>query len=76
MLDGIEDEMADMSNTGTPNQGCQKAGLFLMKAIKKSNIKKYIHLDVAGPSFVSKKFGTNPKCATGFGVRTLFEIYR
>ncbi len=76
MTDGIDDKVADISNTGTPNQGCQKAGMFLMKAIKKKNIKKYIHLDVAGPTFVEKPFGTNPEHATGFAVRTLFEIYR
>jgi leucyl aminopeptidase len=76
MMDGIKDDLADMANTGTPNQGCQKAGLFLMNAIKKKNIKKYLHLDVAGPSHIKKAFGTNPSGGTGFGVRTLFEVYR
>jgi leucyl aminopeptidase len=76
MLNGINDEVADISNTGTPNQGCQKAGLYLMSSIQKKNIKKYIHLDIAGPTFVEKPFGTNPIGATGFGVRTLFEVYK
>jgi leucyl aminopeptidase len=76
MMDGIDDDLADISNTGTPNQGCQKAGLYLTKAIKKKNIKKYIHLDIAGPAFVDKHFGTNPKGATGFALRTLFEILK
>lgn len=76
MLDGVNDSISDLSNTGTPNQGCQKAGLFLMNAINNKNIKKYIHLDIAGPAFVEKAFGTNPAGATGFGVRTLFESYK
>jgi len=76
MLDGVNDDFADISNTGTPNQGCQKAGLYLMNAITKKNIKKYIHLDIAGPTFVEKPFGTNPSGATGFGVRTLYEVFK
>jgi leucyl aminopeptidase len=76
MLDGIKDDIADISNTGTKHQGCQKAGLFLMTAINKKNIKKYIHLDIAGPAFIDNEFGTNVKGATGFGVRTLFEFVK
>jgi len=76
MLDGVKDELADISNTGTQNQGCQKAGLYLMNAITKKNMKKYIHLDIAGPAFVEKSFGTNPSGGTGFGVRTLFEVLK
>ena len=76
MLDGVNDSISDLSNTGTPNQGCQKAGLFLMNAINNKNIKKYIHLDIAGPAFIDKPFGTNAAGGTGFGVRTLFESYK
>ena len=75
MMDGIKDNIADITNIGTPNQGCQKAALYLMAGIKKKNLKKYIHLDIAGPAFVDKAFGTNVEGATGFGLRTLFEVY-
>ena len=74
MLDGVNDEVADLSNTGTPNMGCQKAGLFLTNSIKKKNKKKYIHLDIAGPAFIDKPFGSNSKGATGFGVRSLINF--
>lgn len=74
MLDGVKDDVADLSNTGTSNMGCQKAGLFLTNAIKKKNNKKYVHWDIAGPAFVPSAYGHNPKDATGFGVRTLIDF--
>jgi leucyl aminopeptidase len=76
MLDGVNDTTADLSNTGTPNQGCQKAGLFLTNALTKKTKKKYLHLDIAGPAFVKKGFGSNPENATGFGVRTLISLVK
>lgn len=74
MLDGVKDDLADLSNTGTSGQGCQKAGLFLTNAITKKNKNKYLHLDIAGPAFADKPFGSNPAGGTGFGVRTLIEL--
>ena len=73
MMDGVKDSVADISNTGTNNQGCQKAGLFLTYALTKKGKKKYLHLDIAGPAYVSKAFGTNKTGATGFGVRTFLN---
>jgi len=74
MLDGVRDSLADLSNTGTPNMGCQKAGLFLTNAVKKKNKNKYVHWDIAGPAFVDTAFGHNPSGGTGFGVRTLINF--
>lgn len=76
MEDSIKDDLGDISNVGTSNQGCQKAGLFLMEAISKKNKTKYIHLDIAGPAFIDNEFGTNTKGGTGFGVRSLYELYK
>jgi leucyl aminopeptidase len=76
MMDGVDDTLADLSNTGSANMGCQKAGLFLTNAITKKNKQKYIHWDIAGPAFVPKAFGHNPSDATGFGVRTLIEFIK
>jgi len=75
MMDAINDDLADYSNTGSYGMGCQKAGLFLSKSIKKKNLKKYVHWDIAGPAFVEKGFGSNPTGGTGFGVRTLIELF-
>lgn len=76
MMDGVKDELADISNTGTKNMGCQKAGLFLSKAISKENLDKFLHWDIAGPAFVDKAFGHNPSGATGFGVRTILSYLK
>lgn len=76
MMDGIKDDLADISNTGTKNMGCQKAGLFLSKAISKENLDKFLHWDIAGPAFVEKPFGHNPVGATGFGVRTILNFLK
>jgi leucyl aminopeptidase len=69
MLDGVDDTLADLSNTGTPNMGCQKAGLFLSKALTEDNKNKFVHLDIAGPAYAEKTWGTNK----GFAVRTFLE---
>ena len=74
MLNGVDDDLADLTNTGTPGMGCQKAGLFLTNSLKKKNVKKYLHLDIAGPAFIEAPFGTNQKGGTGFGVRTFVNF--
>lgn len=74
MMEGVNDELADLTNTGTPNMGCQKAGLFLTNAITKENKKKYVHWDIAGTAFADKPWGSNPAGGTGFGVRTLINF--
>jgi len=74
MLNGVDSTVADLTNTGTPNMGCQKAGLFLTNALKKKNIKKYVHIDIAGPTWTDKPFSTNNVGATGFCVRTLINL--
>jgi leucyl aminopeptidase len=73
MLNAVDDTLADLSNTGTPNQGCQKAGLFLTKAVKEENLNKFLHLDIAGPAFSEKGFGSNSAGGTGFAVRTFID---
>lgn len=74
MMKGVDDSLADLSNTGTPRMGCQKAGLFLTNAITKKNKNKFLHLDIAGPAFAEKEWGTNKAGGTGFGVRTLIKL--
>lgn len=76
MMDGVNDSIADISNTGTKNMGCQKAGLFLTHALNEENKDKFVHWDIAGPAYTDKKWGTNIEGATGFGVRTLVEFLK
>ena len=75
MMDGVNGSITDLVNTGTPTMGCQKAGLFLTNALTKKGRKKYVHWDIAGPAFAESPFGTNKKGGTGFGVRTLIELF-
>lgn len=73
MMNGVDDKLADLSNTGTANQGCQKAGLFLTNALTKAGKKRYMHVDMAGPAFAKTAFGSNKAGGTGYGVRTFIN---
>jgi leucyl aminopeptidase len=76
MMNSVTSEgVADLTNTSNRRtMGCQTAGLFLTNFIKKKNKMKYLHLDIAGPAWVSSPFGVNPKNGTGFGTRTLINL--
>lgn len=74
MLDGVKDSIADLSNTGTPYMGCQKAGLFLTHALKKKNKDKFLHIDIAPTAWSDNGFSTYKSGGTGWGVRSLIEL--
>ena len=38
--------------------------------------KPYIHLDIAGPTFVKAKYGYRGKGATGMGLRLLYQFIK
>ena len=69
----IKSNVADVKNTGGRYGGAITAGLFLQKFVGKT---PWCHLDIAGPSFLDKDRGYNPKGATGAGVRLLVELVR
>ena len=77
MMKAMKHDIADLTNlSNTPGvQGCQTAGEFLTHALKKETQNKFLHCDFAGPVYASKPWGTNPKNATGFGVRTFIELF-
>lgn len=67
-------EVADVSNI--PNTrwgGAITAALFLAEFI---DDKKWVHLDIAGPAFTEKPNELGPKGGTGFGVRTLLNLFK
>ena len=80
IMNANNDSLADLNNVGdyssTKGMGCQKAGLFLLDAITKKNKNKYLHLDIAGPAYIPSGFSIYPKGATGWGVRTLFDMLK
>ncbi len=65
-------DSADLKNIGGINAGTITAALFLEEFVPAGA--KWAHLDIAGPFLVEKPWKYYPKGATGFGVRTLFEV--
>jgi leucyl aminopeptidase len=70
----IKSEVADINNTSSSDYGgAITAGLFLGEFIEKKYKEKWIHLDIAGPSYIQKEWGYNPFGASGAGVRLCLE---
>ena len=68
----IKSQMADLKNLGGPEAGAITAGKFLQKFTSYP----YIHLDIAGPSFLDKRDSYRGQGATGVGVRLLIEFVK
>ena len=68
----IESEVADIKNLGGPAGGAITAGKFLSHFIDYP----WIHLDIAGPTFIKSKYGYRGKGATGMGVRLLYNFVK
>ena len=68
----IKSDVADIKNLGGPAGGAITAGKFLAYFIDYP----WIHLDIAGPTFVKAKYGYRGKGATGMGVRLLYQFIK
>jgi leucyl aminopeptidase len=68
----IQSDVADINNLGGPLGGAITAGKFLEHFIDY----KWIHIDIAGPSFIKKGEGYKPAGGTGFGVRLLSQFLK
>jgi leucyl aminopeptidase len=68
---GIDSSVADIKNVGPREGGALTAGLFLQEFVDGA---PWVHLDIAGPAFLSGDDGYASKGGTGFGVRTLLEL--
>ena len=67
----LDSDIADLKNIGTRFGGSLTAGLFLQEFVDGV---PWVHLDIAGPAFLSGPSPDSPKGATGFGVRTLLGL--
>jgi len=67
----IKSDVADIKNSGGRWAQPITAGIFLKEFVRKA---KWIHIDIASKEFAEKDKYYQPKGATGFGVRTLFEF--
>lgn len=68
----LKSEIADLKNIGGPEAGAITAGKFL----EHFTDYPYIHLDIAGPSFLSKKDSYRSVGGTGVGVRLFFDFFK
>ncbi|MCA9580889.1 MAG: leucyl aminopeptidase [Myxococcales bacterium] len=69
----LRSEVADLKHIGDRWGGSITAALFLQEFVGKA---KWIHCDIAGPTFLDSPHGTMPKGGTGFGVATGIEFLR
>lgn len=66
----LKSEIADLKNIGGVDAGAITAAKFL----EHFTDYPYIHLDIAGPAFLSKRDSYRPFGGTGVGVRLLFDF--
>ena len=68
----LKSEIADMVHLGGAEGGAITAGKFLEKFTNYP----YIHLDIAGPAFTTKRLNYRGVGGTGVGVRLLFDFVK
>ena len=66
----IKSRVADVKNVGSRWGGAITAGLFLENFVSET---PWVHIDIAGPSYMEKTSGWYQHGATGFGVRTIVD---
>ena len=71
--DMIKSEVADIKNCGEAQAGAITAGRFLAHFAANT---PYIHLDIAGVAFFSKREGYYAAGATGYGMRLLYAFFQ
>lgn len=67
----LKSDLADLKNSGGRNASTITAGLFLKSFVDKA---KWLHIDVAGKELTDDESYYTPAGATGFGVRSLYEL--
>ncbi len=68
----MKSKIADLKNIGTANAGMISAGKFLEHFCKAP----YIHMDVAGPTWLDSKESYRGVGGTGAGVRLLYQFFK
>jgi len=70
----IKSRLADVANVGGRPGGAITAAMFLKRFIKDGT--PWAHLDIAGPTLMSRDTELAPKGASGWGVRALDRLIR
>jgi len=68
----MKSKIADLKNIGSANAGMISAGKFLEHFVKSP----YIHMDVAGPTWLDAKEDYKGQGGTGAGVRLLYQFLK
>ncbi len=68
----IKSDVADIKNLGSDLAGAQTAGKFLARF----TTRPFIHIDIAGPAFLTRRDGYRTKGGTGVGVRLLYAFLK
>jgi leucyl aminopeptidase len=68
----IESDVADLKNSGGRDASTITAGLFLKAFVEDA---RWLHIDIAGKEMTDKDLHYTPRGATGFGVRSLYELF-
>ncbi len=68
----IESDIADIKNIGGTNAGATTAGMFLKHFVNFP----WMHLDIAGPAFLTRPDSYRGKGGTGAGVRLLYQFIK
>lgn len=66
----LDSDIADLKNLGSDSAGMITAGKFLARF----TTRPFIHLDIAGPAFLTRRDGYRPKGGTGSGTRLLVDF--
>ena len=69
----IKSDIADISNLGKPEAGQISAAKFLERFIEGT---PWLHLDIAGPAYLTAPDSYRGKGGTGVGVRLLYEFLK
>ncbi len=68
----MKSAIADLKNLGGPTAGMITAGKFLENFVEAP----YVHIDLAGPAFISAADAYRTKGGTGVGVRLLYNFFK
>jgi len=69
----MKSNVADIQNIGGPYGGTINGALFLKNFVAEDA--KWVHLDIAGPSWANKPWAYSPKGGTGIMVRTFLRLF-
>jgi len=69
----IKSQVADIQNIGGPYAGTINGALFLKNFVPEKA--KWVHLDIAGPSWANKPWAYSTKGGTGILIRTFIKFF-